>query len=296
MIGVAANHHPPAQHCAFNYRAWPARAAVIQAGLAGGGGWARLSLAVRPLTYRAYSVVKMDSIFNDSSDLDKDTYWENIAKSKWGSYITEVEKRVILKANDLSAKPANALEVGCEGGRWSRLLTDLGWNMICTDINPNTLAICQKRIPKAKCVLVKKEDTTLPCESASVNLLLCVEVIVVLWNDWFITEAFRVLQDGGGIVGVFENKLSFRGYFRHLVSSVKGECDYYKVSYPNWRHKFCRQGFKMLYQEGICWFPFTRSSNSSLISICTQLEYYLGLRRLSSLSPWIVFLAQKREQ
>ncbi|MBI1794110.1 MAG: class I SAM-dependent methyltransferase [Chloroflexi bacterium] len=232
---------------------------------------------------------------NDFLDNDKNTYWENVAKSKWGSYITEVEERVLFKADELSVKPANALDVGCEGGRWSKLLTDLGWDMICADIDPNALAICQKRIPKAKCILVKEEDTTLPCESESVNLLLCIDIISVLGSDWFRPEAFRVLQDGGMVVGVFKNKLSFRGYFQHLIAPMKGEFDYYKAAYPNWRHKFCRQGFKMLYQEGICWFPFTRDSNSPFVSICTRLEYYLGLRRLASLSPWIVFLAQKRE-
>ena len=238
----------------------------------------------------------MDLIYNNSLEQDKSTYWEDVAKSKWGSYITKVEERVILKANELFIKPEKALEVGCEGGRWSIMLTDSGWDMICTDINPNTLAKCQQRIPNAKCVLVKEDDTTLPCESESVNLILCLEVFNVLWNDWFITEAFRVLQDGGIIVGVFNNKLSFRGYFRHLISSMKGQFDSYKVSYPKWRYKFCKQGFKMLYQEGICWFPFTRDSNSPFIPICTQLEYYLGLRRLSSLSPWVVFLAQKKKQ
>jgi len=39
---VGADAHP----CAFNYRALPAKVAVIQVRLASGGGWARLNLAV----------------------------------------------------------------------------------------------------------------------------------------------------------------------------------------------------------------------------------------------------------
>ena len=231
----------------------------------------------------------------DSPDWDEDTFWEKIARSRWGSYTTEVEKRVILKANDLAkgATVTTALEVGCEGGRWSKLLIDLGWDMVCTDINPDTLAICQSRIPMAKYILVDKDDTTLPCETESLGLLLCIEVIEVLRNDWFIAEAFRVLHRGGLVVGVFKNKLSFRGYFRHLVSFVWGGFDYYEIAYPSWRGRFRRQGFKMIYEEGICWFPFKRDSNSPLVPMFTQIERYLGLRRLPSVSPWIVFVAQK---
>jgi len=222
-----------------------------------------------------------------------DTYWENIATTRWGSYITGVEKRVILRAHDLAERPTTALEVGCEGGRWSKVLFDLGWDMVCTDIDPDALEICQKRIPAAKCVLVGAKDTVLPCETGGLGLLLCIEVIPVLRCDWFIAEAFRVLRRGGLVVGVFENLLSLRGYVRHLMASAKGELDYYKIAYPSWRNKFRNQGFKMIYEEGMCWFPFSRASNSPLVPVFTQMERYLGLRRLPSLSPWIVFLARK---
>jgi ubiquinone/menaquinone biosynthesis C-methylase UbiE len=232
-------------------------------------------------------------IADDLLDQDQTTYWEDVAKSRWGNYITEVEKRVIFKAHDLLRKPGVALEVGCEGGRWSKLLSDLGWNMICTDVNPNTLAMCQKRIPMAKCILVEMENTRLPCESGSVKFLLCIEVFDVILNKSFIKEAFRVLQNGGIVAGVFNNKLSLRGYVRHLSSVAQGKFDSYKVSYPSWRRKLCQQGFKMIYEEGLCWFPFTRTSNSPLIPPLTQVEYRLGLYRLPSVSPWIVFLAQK---
>ncbi len=41
-----ADAHP----CAFNYRTLPTQMSVIQAGLARGGGWGRLTLTVRPLS------------------------------------------------------------------------------------------------------------------------------------------------------------------------------------------------------------------------------------------------------
>jgi len=230
----------------------------------------------------------------DQPEIEKDTYWENIGRSKWGSYINKIEKNAILKAVDLASVPSTALEVGCEGGRWSKMLIDRGWKVVCTDIDPKALDICQKRIPTAKCILVNSKDSTLPCGTSSQALLLCIEVIGAIRKDWFIMEAWRVLSPGGYFVGVFENRYSVRGFFRHLVSELKGQFDYYKVAYPIWRNQLCREGFKMIYEEGICWFPFSRASNSFLVPIFTQLEDLLGLRHLPSVSPWVVFLAQKK--
>ncbi|MFQ5612555.1 MAG: class I SAM-dependent methyltransferase [Anaerolineae bacterium] len=227
-------------------------------------------------------------------DWGEDTYWEKVARSRWGRYITRVENRVLLKANNLAGRPSTVLDVGCEGGRWSKLLVDRGWQATCTDIDPQALVRCQERLPAARCILVDKQSTTLPCATASMGLILCIEVIPVLGSGWFINEARRVLKDGGLVVGVFENRLSLRGYFRHLVAATRGRFDYYKTAYPAWRREFRRRSFNMIYEEGICWFPFTRASNSPLVPLCTRLERYLGLRRLPSLSPWIVFLAQKQ--
>ena len=237
---------------------------------------------------------------NDRSQAEPDnntptvikTHTEKLAETTSGSYITDVEKRVILKADDLSGKHGVALEIGCEGGRWSLLLANLGWDMICTDINPHTLAICQTRLPRAQCILVNARDRTLPCESESVGLLLCIEVNEVISSEWFISEASRVLQDGGLLVGTVTNRLSLRGYFRRLLRGVSDDSSY-TVTYPIWRSKLRGQGFKMVYQEGICWFPFARASNSPFVPIFTRIEHCVGLRRLQNLSPIIVFLAQK---
>jgi len=85
--------------------------------------------------------------------------------------------------------------------------------------------------------------------------------------------------------------------FVHQSNTLKGNkpvtIGHQYSKYPSWRSKFCRQGFKMIYEEGICWFPFKRESNSPLVPMFTQIERYLGLRRLPSVSPWIVFVAQK---
>ena len=225
--------------------------------------------------------------YDDAHFGQDNTYWEKVARTRWGAYIADIEKRAILKAHELSGKPATALDIGAEGGRWSRVLADLGWHMICTDINHEALAICQKRLPAARCIPVRPDENTLPCESASVGLLLCIEVGPVMQADWFTSEAFRVLQNDGLMVGVFWNRLSCRGMFAHTRASLTGNFDYYKLSYPLWRRKLVCSGYSVLYEEGYCWLPFGRASNSVWVPCLVRLEKWLGLRKLALISPCV---------
>jgi SAM-dependent methyltransferase len=222
------------------------------------------------------------------------TFWEQQASKPWGAYITDVERELVLSASREAGAPTVALEVGCDGGRWSKLLTDSGWRMICTDVNERTLALCRSRLPTATCILTRPDDTALPCDTASVDLLLCIEVFPVIPQSWFISEAKRVLKPGGHLVGVFNNKRSARGYLHALIASARHASNYYVRSYVDWRHEAAQQGFEMVREVGLCWFPVPRTSASRVALVLTELERRLGLRRLVSASPWVVFQARKR--
>ena len=233
---------------------------------------------------------------NKGAELGNDTtYWERVSKSRWGAYTTEIARRTVLQGHELSKAPTTALEIGCEGGRWSKLLTDLGWQMVCTDVNDESLRICKKRVPTADCILVSPDDVTVPCETDSVDLLVCVEVGPVVNSDWFLDEAMRVLRNNGLMVCVLWNRLSFRGLFAHVKDSLSGSFDWYKIIYPLWRKKLSERGFRFLHEEGFCWFPFSRASNSVFVPYFTRLEKGLGLRKLPALSPWIAFIAKKAD-
>lgn len=225
-------------------------------------------------------------------------YWEGIAlKTMYGKYISEIEKRAILKAHSLAANLSTALEIGSEGGRWSKLLSEFGWRLICTDISQRSLDLCQAKIPMATCMLVSSDDSQLPCDTEGIGLVLCIEVAPVIHADWFIDEAYRVLQKGGWIVGAFWNHLSWRGLVHDsiLASRTRASSNqhWYPLSYPVWRKSFCKRGFSLVHEEGYAWLPFRRASNSHLVPVAARIEHYLGLCKLVSLSPMIVFIAQK---
>ena len=225
------------------------------------------------------------------------TFWEQAAATKWGAHVSEVEKTLILEAHHIAGRPGVAVEVGCEGGRWSQMLAELGWQMTCVDINPRVLGICQEKIPGANCILADPKSDTLPLDSNSAGLLLCIEVAPVIESDWFFREAARVLSPGGMLVAVAWNKFSIRGLMSRTVYRVRGKRtgDFYTRSYRWLRGQLSDAGFHVLRQEGFCWSPFGRTSNSPLIRRFIKLERLLRLHRLAAFSPWLALIAEKRE-
>lgn len=220
-------------------------------------------------------------------------YWERVAETRWGRYLSAIERAAMRRAAELAQPPSAALEIGCDGGRWSAEFAALGWKMVCTDINARALDICRSRIPGAECRLVSPADTRLPCDDDSVRLLLCIEVPPVVQADYFLPEAWRVLQTGGVAVAVFWNLWSWRGLLAHATARRRGESDFYRLPYAPWRRRWIRRGFQIVLEEGFCWFPFCRTSDSRWVGPCAAMEAGLGLRRLPALSPWVVLAARK---
>jgi SAM-dependent methyltransferase len=223
----------------------------------------------------------------------EDMRWEAVARTRWGSYITEIERRFLLRGLDLVETVGAAIEVGAEGGRWSKVLYDHGWDLTLTDVNPEAIDLCRRRFPGVNCVLVDLGDTRLPIDDASVDLLICIEVAMVIREAWFVDEATRILRHGGILIGTFQNRRSARGFWHNLRFKLRGGLDFYATSYGPWRKRLQREGFQILEQEGFCWFPFGRESNSPLIDYFTPLEQHIGLRRLPALSPWVALIARK---
>jgi SAM-dependent methyltransferase len=231
--------------------------------------------------------------------LTQSTYWEKVPTTEWGRYVTAVEKQTIDRGLTLVSQPGDAIEVGCEGGRWSKMLADQGWNMSCIDVDSKTLQQCQRKVPTARCIHASPTDRAIPCPSNFASLVLCIEVAPVIQSDWFLPEVQRVLVHGGVLVATFWNFLSWRGLLarmRFQLTRTPSASDFYRCSYIKWRPSVARNGLKLVHERGFYWSPFTRSSDSALVPRFVGVEEKLGLNNLPSISPWIAVIAQKPKE
>jgi len=112
--------------------------------------------------------------------------------------------------------------------------------------------------------------------------------------EWFAREAMRTLRTGGVLVGVFFNRLSWRGALTHTRARIMGFPDYYSHSYPSWRRAMRVQGFEMVREVGCRWPPFPLTSNSRFLSFALAAESAIGLQKVTSLSPVVNFIAKKK--
>lgn len=199
------------------------------------------------------------------------------------------------RAETLAGPPGHALEIGAEGGRWSLQLAARGWSLTCTDVDPGTLAVCQERLPNANCIVVDPSETRLPATDDSVRLLIAIEVAPVAESEWLAPEAARVLEPGGVLVATVYNPTSWRAAaYRLLVRTKRRRYEWYHgPSYREFRDRLERAGLSVVDERGYGWPPFTRDSDSRLIPVAVRLERMVGLRRLPSLSPFVIIVATK---
>jgi len=233
----------------------------------------------------------------ESHKTEKLPYLDWLAQTRWGQYVIGVEEGVFNRCLPLAGKPAVAVDIGCGIGRWTKQLSDLGWKVYGVDVDAQALEICRSRVPEANCLLVSPTSTGLPVESNSASLALCIEVAPALEANWFLPELQRVTRDGALFIGIHVNRRSWRGMACRLKYWVTGSAFadvYYLTEYPAWKKRLEEAGFDVVHEEGFCWAPFQRDSDSVLVPFFNRVERMMGLGRLVGISPWVVFVARKR--
>jgi SAM-dependent methyltransferase len=228
-------------------------------------------------------------------ELPAETFWEQASHTRWGGYLTRAERAELVRAASLAGGPGEALEVGAEGGRWSLLLQSAGWAVTCTDVAEQSLEICRRRLPEARCILVDPADVRFPVESGAVRLLIVIEVAPVSEASWFPAESERVLEPGGVLFLGFTNASSPRGAAYRILRSLgrREHREYEGPSFADMKQRLEAHGLEIVSAQGLGWAPFTRLSDNPLIPLATGLERLAGLRRLARFAPLVLLTARK---
>ena len=237
----------------------------------------------------------------ESRFIPADLVWERLmVQTRYGRYADSVESIMTRYVLAQCPKPGVLLDVGCEGGRWSRVFADRRWQIIATDVDTRALEICRSRIPNAHCVLTDSRSRQLAAADESIDVALCIEVGPVIHTDWVVSEFARVLKRGGRLVGVCWNRSSWRGFLYHNVHALRRSGSDplvgYPIAYKNFREQMTGHGFRVEKELGYAWGPFRRTSNSRAVTLWAAFERFSGLQRLISAAPMVAFVTQKGER
>jgi SAM-dependent methyltransferase len=115
-------------------------------------------------------------------------------------FTAEVERLV----RDLLGRgDGKLLDVGCGGGAFIPLATELGWSVVGVDVSEEQLRVARKRVGVLAAELVQADATQLPFEEESFDAVLTVltSTDVEPWER-LVAEAARVLRPGGAFVHI----------------------------------------------------------------------------------------------
>jgi ubiquinone/menaquinone biosynthesis C-methylase UbiE len=107
--------------------------------------------------------------------------------------------------------------------------------------------------------------------------------------DEALTECHRTLKSNAPLILSFGNKFSLKSQLRELRGKA------YRHSYNRVMQCLSKIGFVVIRKMGYNWLLFGRTSESRLVPFSAGIEKFFGLRRIPSLSPWVILHAVKCE-
>ena len=218
-------------------------------------------------------------------NLSEETHWERAAKTRMGKYLTRMETDFIFKSINPS-QIYTIMDVGAEAGRFSLLTSNSEATVIGIDIESYGL----KRLKlKTKNINVIQADARkIPIKEGVFDAIFMIEILDYIAElGEALTESHRTLKSNASLFLSFGNKSSLKSKLRDL----RGKS--YKHSYNRVMQCLSKIGFVVVRKMGYNWLLFGRTSENRLIPFSAGIEKLFGLRRIPSLSPWVMLHAVK---
>jgi ubiquinone/menaquinone biosynthesis C-methylase UbiE len=218
-------------------------------------------------------------------DVSTKTHWEKASETHMGKYLTQVETRFIMNSIDLS-KANTVMDVGAEAGRFSQLSKAASIETISLDINLYGLKRLKLKTKNINAIQADARKT--PIEDQTIDVIFMIEVLDYIPElDEALAECHRTLKLDASLILSFGNKSSLKAKLRE----IRGKS--YQHSYCKVTKALIEAGFSIKKKTGYNWLLFGRMSENRLIPILAKMERLFGLRRIPSLSPWVIIHATK---
>jgi ubiquinone/menaquinone biosynthesis C-methylase UbiE len=218
-------------------------------------------------------------------DVSTKTHWEKASETHMGKYLTQVESRFIMNSIDFS-KVNTIMDVGAESGRFSQLSKAASTETISLDINSYGLKRLKLKTKNIDAIQADARKT--PIEDQTFDAIFMIEVLDYIPElDEALAECHRTLKPDASLILSFGNKSSLKAKLREIGGKS------YQHSYGKVTKALVEAGFSIKKKTGYNWLLFGRMSENRMIPILAKMERLFGLRRIPSLSPWVVIHAKK---
>jgi ubiquinone/menaquinone biosynthesis C-methylase UbiE len=215
----------------------------------------------------------------------EETHWEKAAKTRIGKYLTKLETDFILGSVGAS-KLSFVLDIGAEAGRFSIIATNKNVTVIGIDIDSYSLRRLKQK--NRDITVIQADARKIPLKPDSFDAVFMIEVLDYIPE---VAEAFgecrRVLKSKSSLVLSFGNRSSLKSILREFHGKS------YLHSYKKVMSYLLQEEFTVTKKIGYNWLPFGRMSNSRWVLFTSFMEWLLRLRKIPSLSPWVMICAEK---
>jgi ubiquinone/menaquinone biosynthesis C-methylase UbiE len=232
--------------------------------------------------------VEEPSKVGTEKSFSEETNWEKAAKTRMGKYLTRMETDFIFKSITPSQN-CTIMDVGTEAGRFSSIASEKNATVIGVDVDSYGL----KRLKlKTKNVdAIQADARKIPVKDSTFDAIFMIEVLDYISDlDEALTECHRTLKSNAVLIFSFGNKRSLKSQLRELHGKS------YRHSYKRVMQSLSKTGFSVVRKMGYSWLPFGRTSESRLIPFLAMLEKLFTLRRIPSLSPWVIVHGVKSDK
>jgi len=218
----------------------------------------------------------------------EETHWEKAAKTRMGKYLTQIESDFIFR----SIKPSQTctiMDVGTEAGRFSSIASDKNAAVIGIDID--SYGLKRLKLKTKNVEIIQADARKIPMRDCAFDAIFMIEVLDYIYDlDETFAECHRTLKSNSTFIVSFGNKRSLKSQIRKLLGKS------YKHSYNRVMQSLSKTGFSVVRKTGYSWLPFGRTSESRFIPFLSILERIFALRRIPSLSPWVIVHSVKSDK
>lgn len=229
----------------------------------------------------------------------KEFQWDVRNRVRMGRFLTSTETQLIHECLRNEPDVHSILDVGGGAGRFAIPLETQGYSVTVMDIDLLALSWLKVRSSNTNAVQVSSQSRVWPIMDSAVDCVLSIEVPIVE-SSWFWQECRRVLKPTGIVIAWMTNKRSYKGmiysmrrFIKSCLSMKFGEWEnrFYIISVREATNLIEANEFQLRSVRGYNWIPGHRESDSFMIPLYAAIEQRLGLRKLASLSPWVLLKA-----